>query len=134
MAKRIKLHFNDNKEYIIEYTNRAEVLDYFKQLSLVGGKMLKEEKKATKGKDKKDKKDINDFNIVDGMTTLVLLIKAGLVEHHKDEMPSDKVITSWVFAMPKTNEFYETLMSMVQEVINSIKGETKNMTWEVEEA
>lgn len=130
MARRIELTFND-KKYIIEYTNRAEVLDYFKQLSLVGGKMLKEEEKATKSK---NKEDINEFNIVDGMTTLVLLIKAGLVEHHKDEMPSDKVITSWVFAMPKANEFYETLMSMVQEVINSIKGETKNMKWEVVEA
>lgn len=130
MARRIELTFND-KKYIIEYTNRAEVLDYFKQLSLVGGKLLKEEEKATKGK---KKKDANEFNIVDGMTTLVLLIKAGLVEHHKDEMPSDKVITSWVFAMPKANEFYETLMSMVQEVINSIKGETKNMKWEVVEA
>lgn len=129
MARRIELSFNDKKKYIIEYTNRAEVLDYFKQLSLVGGKMLKEEK-ATKNK----KKDINDFNIIDGMTTLVLLIKAGLVEHHKDEMPSDNVITSWVFAMPKANEFYETLMSMVQEVINSIDGETKNMKWEVVEA
>lgn len=131
MARRIELTFNDKKKYIIEYTNRAEVLDYFKQLSLVGGKLLKEEEKATKGK---KKKDINEFNVVDGMTTLVLLIKAGLVEHHKDEMPSDKVITSWVFAMPKANEFYETLMSMVQEVINSIKGETKNMKWEVVEA
>ena len=109
MAKKIKLQFYD-KTYTIEYANRIEVKEYFAQLGKV-------EKKDT---------------IENGIRALVLLLKAGLVEHHKEEMPSDKELERWATSIPNTKEFYETLMSMVQEVISVIDKDTKNLKWEVE--
>lgn len=109
MARKIKLQFYD-KTYTIEYANRIEVKEYFAQLSKV----------------KKDE------SIESGVKTLVILIKAGLIEHHKKEMPSDKELERWITAIPNADSFYETLMSMVQEVVSAIDSDTKNLKWEVE--
>ena len=111
MARKIKLQFYD-KTYTIEYANRIEVKEYFSKLSEVK----------------------NDDNIENGIKALVILLKAGLVEHHKSEMPSDKELERWATAIPNAELFYKTLMGMVQEVISVIDGDTKNLKWEVEEA
>lgn len=108
---RIKLKFHD-KTYIIEYANRIEVKQYFAELT-----QLKDE----------DEKDI-----ASGVKKLVLLIKAGLVEHHKDDMPSDEEIERWATSMPDAKKFFDKLMSMVQEVVSLIDDDTKNLSWEVE--
>lgn len=108
MGRQIKLSFYD-KTYIVEYANRIEVKNYFAQLS--------------------EFKDKNDFD--SGVKALVLLLKAGLIAHHKDEMPSDKDLENWITIMPNADKFYETLMSMVQEVISVIDNDTKNLKWEV---
>lgn len=105
---RIKLKFKD-KEYIIEYANRIEVKDYFAQLSKLKGK--------------------DDYK--SGIKALVLLLKAGLVEHHESEMPSDRDLENWATSIPNADKFYEKLMSMVQEVLNTIEQDTKNLNWEV---
>lgn len=110
MAKRIKLKFYD-KEYIIEYANRSEVKEYFAELGKV--------------------KD--DNSIENGIKALTILLKAGLVEHHKEEMPTDEELGRWATSIPNTKKFFETLMSMVQEVVNAIDNDTKNLNWEVEE-
>lgn len=123
MARRIKLQFHD-KEYIIEYSNRAEVLSYFAELDIVS--------KNVAGKDKEV--DVENFDVENGFNALILLIKAGLVEHHKDDMPSDSELARWVLIIPNPNEFYETLRGMVQDVISTINDDRKNMKWEVEEA
>ena len=104
---RIKVNYH-GKEYIIEYANRIEVKNYFVELS------------------KLDKTD--DFE--NSIKSLVLLIKAGLVKNHSHEMPSDDDIANWVVSMPKAQEFYKKLMSMVQEVVNVIENDTKNLAWE----
>lgn len=108
---RIKLSFYD-KDYIIEFANRIEVKEYFAQLSTL--------------------EKSNDVN--DGIKALVILLKAGLVEHHKNEMPSDEQLERWATSMPNAKKFYEKLMSMVQEVVSVIEQDTKNLKWEVEEA
>ena len=107
---RIKLKFYD-KTYTIEYANRIEVKEYFAQLSKIKGKE----------------------DIETSMRALVLLLKAGLVEHHKEEMPSDEELERWATSIPNAEQFYEKLMSMVQEVITSMDKDTKNLKWEVEE-
>lgn len=108
---RIKLKFHD-KTYIIEYANRIEVKQYFGQLTKIKSK----------------KKD----DIESGVKQLVLLIKAGLVEHHKDDMPSNEEIERWATSMPDAKKFFDKLMSMVQEVVSLIDDDTKNLSWEVE--
>lgn len=108
---RIKLKFHD-KTYIIEYANRIEVKQYFAELTQL--------------------KDDDEKDIASGVKKLVLLIKAGLVEHHKNEMPSDDEIERWATSMPNAKAFYEKLMSMVQEVVSLIDDDTKNLSWEVE--
>ena len=105
---RIKLKFYD-KEYIIEFANRIEVKEYFAQL------------------EKLDKKE----TIENGIKASVILIKAGLVEHHKNDMPSDAELEKWATSVPNIKEFYEKLMSMVQEVVSLINNDTKNLKWEV---
>ena len=113
---RIKLKFYD-KTYIIEYANRLEVKEYFAE--------LKNLKKLAKGK---------DIDVESGISALKILVKAGLVEHHKDEMPSDQEIERWLTVLPNQKAFYEKLMSMIQEVVNAIESDTKNVSWEVEQA
>lgn len=105
---RIKLKFYD-KTYIIEYANRLEVKSYFAELSKI--------------------KDTKDFE--NGIKALVLLVKAGLVEHHKNDMPSDSELENWVVSIPNAQQFYDKLMSMVQEVVSVIENDTKNLNWEV---
>ena len=107
---RIKLKFYD-KEYIIEYANRIEVKQYFAELDKV-----------------KDKDDIKS-----NVQALVLLIKAGLVEHHLNDMPTDEQLEVWATSLPNAEKFYEKLMSMVQDVVALIENDTKNISWEVEE-
>jgi len=111
MARKIRLQFYD-KTYTIEYANRIEVKEYFTQLSKIK----------------------NDGKIENGIKSLVILLKAGLVKHHKSEMPSDEEIERWATSIPNAELFYETLMEMVQEVVSVIDGDTKNLKWEVEEA
>lgn len=108
MGRKIKLQFKD-KTYIIEYANRLEVKKYFVQLNELNGK--------------------DDFE--SGVKALVLLVKAGLVAHHSNEMPSDEDLENWVISIPNANKFYEQLMSMVQDVISTIESDTKNLNWEV---
>ena len=105
---RIELKFYD-KTYIIEYANRFEVKAYFQELA-----NLKEKDET--------KKVIKE---------LVILLKAGLVEHHLNNMPSDNDILNWATSIPNAQKFYEKLMSMVQEVISLIENDTKNLNWEV---
>lgn len=123
MARKIKLNFRD-KTYIIEYSNRSEVLGYFSELNKLSSKVLKDNKEV----------DIENLDVEGSLDALKLLLKAGLVEHHKDDMPSDKDLENWVLIIPNATKFYETLMSMVQDVLNTINDDTKNMSWEVEEA
>lgn len=111
MAKKIKLQFYD-KTYTIEYANRIEVKEYFAKLGNIK----------------------NDESIENGLKALVILLKAGLIEHHKDNMPSDSDLERWATSIPNADKFYKTLMSMVQEVISVISDDTKNLKWEVEEA
>jgi len=116
---RIKLKFYD-KEYIIEYKNRDEVKNYFVDLD----KLLKQI----------DKLEETSNEYVDtSLKAIGLLIKAGLVEHHKDDMPSDSDIEKWVMAIPNPTEFFNKLMSLVQGVVSSVEQDAKNLTWEVEE-
>ena len=108
--EQIKLKFYD-KTYTIEYANRIEVKNYFSELTKI------------KGKDE----------LKNGVKTLVLLLKAGLVEHHEKAMPSDKDLERWATSIPNADKFYEKLMSMVQSVVSEIESDTKNLTWEVVE-
>lgn len=105
---RIKLKFYD-KTYIIEYANRLEVKQYFQEIATI--------------KEKDETKKL--------LKELVILLKAGLVEHHANEMPSDNDILNWATSMPNAQAFYEKLMSMVQDVISLIDKDTKNLNWEV---
>ena len=118
---RIKLKFYD-KEYIIEYKNREEVKAYFAHL-----------KELYPTLEKIDVKKEPEKYVDISTKALVLLIKAGLVEHHENEMPSDDVIANWSTTIPNANEFYKMLMSMVQDVVNSVEQDAKNLSWEVEE-
>lgn len=120
---RIKLKFYD-KEYIIEYKNRSQVKEYFADLEAI----VKEADALAKDKNVDDKQKANV-----SLKGLVILIKAGLVEHHADDMPSDEDIDKWTTSIPNTKAFYEKLMSMIQEVIDAIDNDTKNLNWEVEE-
>ena len=116
---RIKLKFYD-KEYIIEYKNRDEVKNYFVDVASLYEKI--------------EKLDENSKEYIDtSLKALALLIKAGLVEHHKDDMPSDEELHNWAMSVPNAKEFYTKLMSMVQEVLSSVEQDAKNLTWEVEE-
>lgn len=108
---RIKLQFYD-KTYTIEYANRSEVKEYFAQLQPLIGQ---------------------EENAKNSIKALTILIKAGLVEHHENDMPSDADIDRWITSIPNPDEFYKKLMSMVQLVINSIDSDSKNLKWEVEE-
>lgn len=123
MARKIKLHFRD-KTYIIEYSNRSEVLGYFSELNKLSSKVMEDNGKV----------DVENLDVEGSLDALKLLLKAGLVEHHKDDMPSDKDLENWVLIIPNATKFYETLMSMVQDVISTIEDDTKNVSWEVEEA
>ena len=118
---RIKLKFYD-KEYTIEYANRIEVKEYFAQLEKVYSK------------DELSKiENVNDEEFYEkGMKMLVILLKAGLVEHHKNEMPSDKDLERWATSIPNIKEFYQYLTKMLQDVIQVIEQDTKNLKWEVE--
>ena len=110
MARKIiKLSFYD-KEYTIEYANRIEVKEYFAKLS--------ELSKA-------------EHTLDNGIKAVVILLKAGLIEHHSKEMPSDEDVERWATSIPNVKEFYETLLSMVQEVVSLIENDTKNLKWEV---
>jgi len=105
---RIKLKFYD-KTYIIEFANRIEVKEYFAELSKI-------------------KEEDDEYNI----KKIVLLLKAGLVEHHSNEMPSDNDLERWITSMPNAEDFYKKLASMVQDVVGLIEKDTKNLSWEVE--
>lgn len=107
---RIKLKFYD-KTYIIEFANRAVVKNYFAELSKI---------------------ENEDDDFEKGIKALVLLLKAGLVKHHKEDMPSDEELERWATSIPNAKEFYEKLMSMVQEVVSLVDKDRKNTSWEVE--
>ena len=104
MARTIKLKFYD-KTYIIEYANRNEVREYFAKLK----DFMPQLTDISKGKQTE-----NSEVLKTGMSTLRILIKAGLLEHHQDDMPSDKDVDRWVSSMPNTEKFFSTLMSMIQ--------------------
>ena len=130
---RIKLKFYD-KEYIIEYKNREEVKAYFVDFVTLAEKLEKIEKKLKKtNKNSQEYSKISADYVNISLKTLSMLIKAGLIEHHKDDMPSDESITAWVSIIPNGKEFYKKLMSMVQDVVSSVEQDRKNLNWEVEE-
>ena len=123
MARAIKLKFYD-KTYIIEYANRNEVREYLLQLK----QYLKSLKNILKKKDIKEEKDYSTI-----MDTVKILIKAGLIEHHKNDMPSDSDIDRWILSIPDTEKFFHTLMSMMTTVMEETGNDRKNTSWEVEE-
>ena len=124
MAKKINLTFH-GKTYIIEYANRTEVLEYFKDLKALSEKVVKDNKDETV--------DISNLDIENGVDAFKILLKAGLIEHHKDDMPSDKEIEEWILSIPNSQKFFEHLVSMVQDVLNTIEDNSKNISWEVVE-
>ena len=96
---RIELSFYD-KDYVIEF-NRASVKGFLKVR-----------------------------NSGDELDQVVALIKSGLLMHHEDDMPTDDLILGWVLAMgDDIKVFAEKLQSMVQEVLNSLKADRKNLKW-----
>ena len=97
---RINLSFND-KDYVIEY-NRASIKEFLKV---------------------KDK--------LDDLDQVIALIKCGLTMHHKNDMPTDDEVFGWVLAMgDEVKDFAEALREMVEEALNAIKTERKNLKWE----
>lgn len=96
---RIELSFYDNK-YTIEY-NRASIREF---LSLK--------------------------NVDNEIDQVVALIKCGLQMHHEDDMPSDEMIVSWVLALgDDVKPFAEALTSLVQDVLEALKADRKNLKW-----
>lgn len=97
---RIELSFND-KAYVIEY-NRASIREFLKN---------------KEGKDE--------------LEQVVELVKAGLLLHHQNEMPSDDEVFGWLMAMGEDlKDFADALHEMVQDVLNTIKEDRKNLKWE----
>ena len=97
---RIELSFND-KAYVIEY-NRASIREFLKN---------------KEGKDE--------------LEQVVELVKAGLLLHHQNEMPSDDNVFGWLMAMGEDlKDFADALHGMVQDVLNTIKEDRKNLKWE----
>lgn len=99
---RINLSFND-RNYTIEY-NRASIKEFLKV---------------------KDK--------LDDLDQVIALIKCGLIMHHEDDvdMPDENEIFSWVMAMgDDVKNFAEALREMVEEALNAIKADRKNLKWE----
>lgn len=97
---RINLSFND-KEYVIEY-NRASIREFLK---------VKEN--------------------LDELDQVIALIKCGLIMHHKKDMPDEDEIFGWVMAMgDDIKDFAEALREMVQEALDVIKTDRKNLKWE----
>ena len=106
MARIIDLHFND-KDYVIEFT-RESVKELFKL-----------------------KQGVEEKDAFDGA---VELIKIGLLAHHKNDMPDDEVITSWIFALGSDLEaFIKEMRNSIDETINAIKQDqqSKNLKWGV---
>ena len=99
---RINLSFID-KEYVIEY-NRASIRESLKV-----------------------KENLDELNQV------IALIKCGLIMHHEDDvdMPDEDEIFGWVMAMgDDIKDFAEALREMVQEALDVIKTDRKNLKWE----
>ena len=66
----------------------------------------------------------------DGMQQAIVLIKGGLLKHHKNELPSDDDIFGWIMAMGKEmTEFASALQEMVQEVLKAFEDDRKNFKW-----
>lgn len=96
---RIELSFYD-KDYIIEF-NRASVKEFLKH------------------KDDGDEID-----------QVVALIKSGLILHHANEMPTDDEVFGWVMALGEDmKDFAEALKGMVQDVLNALQADRKNLKW-----
>ena len=97
---RIELSFND-KNYVIEY-NRASIREFLKH------------------KDDKDE-----------LEQVVTLIRCGLIMHHMNDMPSSDEIFGWVLSMGGDAErFVEALREMIQDTLNVLKADRKNLKWE----
>lgn len=66
----------------------------------------------------------------DDLENAIILIKSGLVMHHKDELPSDEDIFAWVMALgDDISEFANALREMVQGVLDTFKEDRKNLKW-----
>lgn len=97
---RIELSFQD-KKYTIEY-NRASIKEFI----------------AVRNKG-------SDFD------KAVALIKCGLLKHHSQEMPDDDAVLGWVMAMGEDlKDFIEALQGLIQDALNVIKADRKNLKWE----
>lgn len=77
---------------------------------------------------------IRDFLSIEpkgNIEQLIALIRGGLKMHHADEMPSDDDIFGWVVSMgDDAKRFGEALREMVQEVLDTLKSDRKNLKWE----
>lgn len=66
----------------------------------------------------------------DEIEQVITLIKGGLMLHHKDNMPNDDEIFGWVMALGEdVKPFAEALQGMVQEVLDAIQSDKKNLEW-----
>ena len=75
-------------------------------------------------------KEIILNNKQDTIEQVVVLIKSGLVIHHKDNMPTDEEIFGWVVALGEdVKEFATALQEMVQEVLDTFESDRKNLKW-----
>lgn len=75
-------------------------------------------------------KEVLLANDKDQLGQVVALIKAGLLIHHKDEMPTDDEIFGWVMAMgEEVKQFAEALQEMIQEVVSTFENDRKNLKW-----
>lgn len=76
-------------------------------------------------------KEFLTFKGKDDIEQAVALIKCGLIKNHKNDMPKDDEIIGWVLAMGEDiKPFAEALQEMVQDVLNSLKTDRKNLKWE----
>lgn len=124
---RISINFND-KKYILEYSKRIEVKMCLAQLN--------EYKDIFNESLEQDLKEMPREKIIERgvkiIKVLTILIKAGLIEHHAHEMPSDEQIESWAINMPNIDMLLMKLRDMLQDIIKENGEEAKNLSWEVE--
>ena len=97
--KRIELEFYD-KKYTIEF-NRTSVREVIKTQ--------------------------DDDNTIQ---QVINLVKSGLIMHHKDNMPSDDEVFGWLIGLGDgLGSFAEALRDMVQDVLEVLKNDGKNLKW-----
>lgn len=75
-------------------------------------------------------KEVLNSKTDDELQNAIVLIKSGLIMHHKDNLPTDDEIFGWVMALGEdVGEFAKALEEMVQGVLNTFKEDRKNLKW-----